>query len=110
MGGYGDLDASPNRADLKSGAVVREVVGSVRIGKVYRDQKLRVSWVTVVHVAYLGEIELVPLVWTIGLHGISLIQVIDAVTERVGCARQLPGEHMRAFEGICDDCWIVTCS
>src|SRR5438105_12353128 len=86
MRGNINLNTAPDGTNLETGAVVREWIRSVFVGEFHRDQKLRIVWITIVNVANLREVELVPLVRTIGLDSISLVEVINSIAERISGA------------------------
>src|SRR5262249_8929914 len=98
LGGYFDAGTSPHRPELKTRAVVRKGVGPILVQEPRLDQKLGISWVTMVHVTDLGKIELVPTVRAIRLNGIPLVQIFDTVAEGVEGAGQFPAEDVMGFE------------
>src|SRR5262249_62085197 len=100
LGGYFDAGTSPHRPELKTRAVVRKGVGPILVQEPRLDQKLGISWVTMVHVTDLGKIELVPTVRVIRLNGIPLVQIFDTVAEGVEGAGQFPAEDVMGFERI----------
>src|SRR5262249_30636311 len=53
-----------------------------------------------IHVADFGKVNLVPSVGAIGRGCVSVINVFDAVSERIDGSGELPGENVMRFERI----------
>ena len=92
MSAYFNAVTSLLSADFKTGSILREWIRTVFIVERYGDQKLCFFSCSIVHVADLFQIELVPVVRSVFTH-ISFVLILDSISKGVCGLSQLPGKY-----------------
>jgi hypothetical protein len=78
------------------------IIGPYLVDEFYGNKKVGMgAIVAVIDVAYLRQIQLVPVMWSF-FTSIAFVLVLDAVTEGILGTREFPGEDMRAVGWVCD--------
>src|SRR5262249_18370382 len=68
-----DSDASPHCPYLEPGPVFGKRVGPVFVHEMHGDQELRIDGITVVDIADLRQVELIPVMGAVRLNGVPLV-------------------------------------
>src|SRR4030095_7125412 len=91
---------TPNSPNLETRPVFRKRIRPFLVKEFHRYQEPWVCWIAVIRISYLRKVELIPMMWAIGLYCIALVDVVNTIAKWICGATQLPGEYARAIRRV----------